>query len=90
MNLFSLSLSLIAFQMHRCVVSCRYCLFGDTMNTAARMQQNGLPGCIHTTREVVGFAPDHDWEKRKQMLVKGKGVMQTYLLRVGSEDVAGD
>ena len=71
----------------------RYCLFGDTMNTAARMQQNGLPGCIHTTREVVGLAPEHSWAARHQIFVKGKGSMQTYLLRVtkdGTSDVGSE
>ncbi|UPR01694.1 nucleotide cyclase [Chloropicon primus] len=65
----------------------RFCLFGDAMNTSARMVQTGPAGCIHTTQDVVGLVPDEPWEKLKKMEVKGKGWMQTYLLRCGSGHV---
>ena len=61
----------------------RFTLFGDTMNTAARMEQHSLPGCVHTTQDVVDLVPDCRWEKRAKMDVKGKGAMQTYILNVG-------
>ena len=64
----------------------RFCLFGDTMNTAARMEQKSVADCIHTTQDVVDLVSDECWEKLKKIDFKGKGLMQTYLLRVMSDE----
>jgi adenylate cyclase len=55
-------------------------LWGDTVNTAARMESSGVPGRIHlaaSTRELL--ADHHAFEERRGE-VKGLGQMTTYLL----------
>jgi guanylate cyclase len=55
-------------------------LWGDTVNTAARMESTGVPGRIHlstSTREILGAT--HEYEER-QIDVKGLGTLTTYLL----------
>jgi adenylate cyclase len=54
-------------------------LWGDTVNTAARMESSGVPGRIHlaaSTRELL----DGDGFEERQVEVKGLGMMRTYLL----------
>ncbi|MEO7296812.1 MAG: adenylate/guanylate cyclase domain-containing protein, partial [Candidatus Limnocylindria bacterium] len=55
-------------------------LWGDTVNTAARMQTTGVPGRIHVsqaTRERTGAG--FEFEPRF-VDVKGLGPLTTYLL----------
>ncbi|KAL3941484.1 MAG: hypothetical protein SGBAC_004172 [Bacillariaceae sp.] len=64
----------------------RFQLFGDTMNTASRMESTGRSSCIQlsqTTADLLkegGFA-NMIIPRAQKTFVKGKGDMQTYWLR---------
>jgi class 3 adenylate cyclase len=58
-----------------------YDLWGDTVNTASRMESHGLPGRIHVTEVTAGLlAGEFELELRGTVDIKGKGPMKTYLL----------
>ena len=58
-----------------------YDLWGDTVNTASRMESHGLAGRIQVTAESYALLRDnYTFEERAPLEVKGKGVMRTYLL----------
>lgn len=58
-----------------------YDLWGDTVNTANRMESHGLPGAIQVTKATYERLSDKYIFKERGILdVKGKGEMMTYLL----------
>ena len=69
-----------------------YDLWGDTVNTASRMESHGVPGRIQVTEATYQRLRDRfDFEDRGEIEIKGKGRLHAYLLEgsaAASEDQA--
>ena len=60
-----------------------YDLFGDSVNTASRMESNGEVGKVNisqTTYELLQDEPDFSFENRGKIEAKGKGEMEMYFV----------
>ena len=59
----------------------QYDIWGDSVNTAARMESHGQPGRIHVSRETYELIKDEfDCESEGVIPVKGKGDMRTWFV----------
>ncbi len=59
-----------------------YDLWGDTVNTASRMESHGVEGGVQVSQSTLDLLPEGSYgiEPRGSIKVKGKGEMQTYLV----------
>lgn len=59
-----------------------YDLWGDTVNTASRMESHGVANAIQVTETTYQLLREtHDLTPRGEIDVKGKGAIATYLLK---------
>jgi len=58
-----------------------YDLWGDTVNTASRMESHGIPGCIQVTERTYQRLRDgYRFQRRGPIQIRGMGEMVTYFL----------
>ncbi|MDB9312507.1 adenylate/guanylate cyclase domain-containing protein [Spirulina sp. CS-785/01] len=64
-----------------------YDLWGDTVNTASRMESHGMAGKIQVSQATYQYLKSHyHCQQRGIIPIKGKGEMQTYFLLAQRQD----
>ncbi|CAB9511628.1 Receptor-type guanylate cyclase gcy [Seminavis robusta] len=72
----------------------RFQLFGDTVNTAARMESSGKPNQIQVSKAtadlLIELGKEHWVERRSDLVnVKGKGILDSFWLDVNGKSPSG-
>ncbi|MFY0674143.1 MAG: DUF2225 domain-containing protein [Bacteroidia bacterium] len=65
----------------------QYDIWGDTVNTASRMESHSEVGKMNiseTTYEIIKQIPEFNFVQRDELEVKGKGVMKTFFVKMAS------
>ncbi len=66
-----------------------YDLWGDTVNTASRMESHGIIGRVQCTKQVMELLADrYEFEPRGEISVRGKGSFPVWLLIGRRKDYA--
>jgi class 3 adenylate cyclase len=66
----------------------QYDIWGDTVNTASRMESSGEPGKVNiseATYELVKNEPGFSFTSRGRVQAKGKGEMEMYFVQRNDE-----
>ncbi len=65
-----------------------YDIWGDTVNTASRMESHGISGEIQVTEQTYNLLKDqYSFVERGEIEIKGKGLMKTYFLKERKTDL---
>ena len=66
-----------------------YDIWGDTVNTASRMESHGLPGNINFNHETYLKVKDkYPFKSIGKIFIKGKGSMEIYVLKNSFEELS--
>lgn len=67
-----------------------YDVWGDAVNTASRIESNGVPGRISISTETYDVVKDIEmfrFEPAGEAMIKGKGIMTTFFVELTETDM---